>query len=260
MFKGAVIQFSPGGDRNGNIRKARKYIEDAASRGAFFAVLPEYFFYRGDLNELPRLAPESGGMVDYFSGIAAENNIGILLGTLPELSRGKIYDTAYFIDNTGLVAAKYRKRNLFSFFGNKGRLIDEGSIFSAGRKNVVFEYCGFKILIAVCFDLRFSEMFLYGRKAGVDICLIPSDFTYITGKAHWEILLRSRAIENQAYVFAANCSGYNRATGVKSYGSSMIIGPWGDVIARVDKEDGVAIADIDSEFLREVRSRIPMRR
>ncbi len=258
-MKVAAIQLNPNEDVRNNLLKAVNAVVAAAEQGAELVVLPELFNYRGTTKRYRSLAQDSNGsIVRLFSALAKSLNLNIVLGSIIEKSvGGKKYDTSFFIDSTGCLSSSYRKINLFKV-KLKDKQIDETLYFSKGVSVPTYDVGGWTAATLICFDIRYPELFSRVRGKGVNLFVIPSNFTNKTGKAHWESLLRARAIENQSYIIAANCCGNDPSTKVKSYGNSMIVDPWGEIVAFLGSEDGVAYADIDLEFVNEVRANMPM--
>ena len=232
-LKTAVIQFGAGKDKERNLRRAASLVETAARAGAKFILLPELFVYRGR-GSLPELQAASetvpGPTTKTFAKLARKHRTFILLGSLYEKSRGrKVYNTSVLLNPQGRVQAKYRKIHLFD--ADIGRhALRESQRFLKGKRPVLTKVGPFKVGLSVCFDLRFPELYAYYARKGADILVVPSAFTHKTGQAHWEILVRARAVENQCYVCAPNQFGKD-GRGVTSYGHSLIVHPWGDVLA-----------------------------
>ena len=240
-MKIALIQMDASPEKGKNVKKVLKMIREAIDKGAEFILLPEVFNYCGPAkgyelcNEIAEEIP--GPSTEKLFSIAEENNVYILAGSMYEKMPGqnKVYNTSILIDSNGQVNAKYRKIHLFKAQVD-GKYIDESKTFLAGDLPVIGKVGKFNIGLSICFDLRFPELYGEYYKQGVDIIAIPSSFTYRTGKAHWEALLRARAIENQCYVLAPNQVGID-SNGVRIYGHSMIVGPWGDVLIEAGEHD-----------------------
>lgn len=248
-MKVAVIQLNAGKNKKKNIEKACLLIEKAVSKKADFMLLPEVFNYRGPLNgvELCNDIGEQipGDSLNPLIDISKKNRVHILAGSVYECStdKRKVFNTAVVIDDTGDIICKYRKINLFKAVIG-GKEINEGKTYIAGEELVTININELKIGIAICFDLRFPELFREYFNKGVDIIALPSSFTTRTGKLHWEVLLRARAIENYCYVLAPNQYGFD-GNGVETYGHSMIVNPLGQVIDVLpDQQEGIILHDI----------------
>lgn len=234
-MKVAVIQLNAQADKAKNIDKALLLTGQAIRKKAELIVLPEAFSYRGPFNHnaLLRIAEQiPGETINPFLSLAKRKKAFILLGSICEKSRqkNKAYNTSVLVDDKGQIAAKYRKIHLFNAIIGKKKA-KESQWFLSGKGLASANVKGFKIGMSICYDLRFPAMYQKYSKEGCCIFVVPSSFTKKTGKAHWEILLRARAIENFCYVLAPNQTGID-GRGIASFGNSMIIDPWGDVLAR----------------------------
>lgn len=261
-MKAAVIQMRSGPDKRANIQKALDLFRRAAKHKANVVCLPELFHYRGktDKKFIEKNIAENipGESVAPFMEAAARTKTCILAGSVYEKDRnGKIFDTAVFIDRKGRIAAKYRKIHLFD-----ARVGDdvyrETKVFTPGQKSVSVWAGTFKIGLSVCFDLRFPELYRGYLQNGCHVLAVPSGFTQKTGSAHWEVLLRARAIENQCYVLASNQWGKDE-NNRETYGNSMIVGPWGEILARApESQDHILYAELTMDELQKVRKKIPL--
>lgn len=261
-MKIALVQFNAGPDKNDNIRRALSFVQDAAARNARFILLPEVFHYRGDLTKPAnfRAVVEKipGDSLRPLMDLAAKRRIFILAGSIIERSRNvsKAYNTSILIGPKGRVQARYQKIHLFDA-QLKTTTLKESRVFLAGDKPVLGKVLEFTVGMSVCYDLRFSGLYEIYRKAGAHILTVPSCFTEMTGRAHWEVLLRSRAIETQSFVLAPNQVGKD-SRGISSYGNSMVVGPWGDVLARgsANKEE-IIFADISLRDIKKSQKILP---
>ncbi|MBU4334897.1 MAG: carbon-nitrogen hydrolase family protein, partial [Candidatus Omnitrophica bacterium] len=186
---------------------------------------------------------------------AKKNKVSILAGSLYEKiqSSKKVYNTSVLIGSDGKVSAKYRKINLFDA-NVDGKRIRESKHFAAGTKTALANVHGIKVGLSICFDLRYPELYRKYSLEGAEILCVPSAFTMTTGKAHWEMLLRARAIENKCFVLAPNQTGEN-SQGVLCYGNSMIVDPWGQILARAsNNKEEIIYADINKEKVLQVKT------
>jgi deaminated glutathione amidase len=259
--KVALIQISASQDKAENIRKALGLTEKAIGAGAQLVVLPEAFNCRPDprdqKNFKESLEKIPGPSLLPFLQMAQRYRVAILAGSIYEQSTsGKAYNTSVFIDPQGNIAGKYRKINLFNArLGDN--IIKEADHFISGKNTVVVPFKEFKIGLSICYDLRFPSLYTRYALSGVNVLTVPSCFTKKTGQAHWEVLLRSRAIDAFSYVLAPNQTGKN-SQGVETYGNSMIVSPWGKVIARGSGEDEeIVYGNIDIKEVKEARSVLP---
>ncbi len=232
-MKIALIQFQAGTRKEDNLFNASKLIEQAARRKARLVLLPELFIARTHSRDISGNSEcLDGPSVKFLKEAARQNEIFLLAGSVYEKIAGskKVYNTSLAIDPQGRTVASYRKINLFKAVLGKKK-IDETKHFRSGKRLSAFS-CGlFKVGLAICYDLRFPSLFNCLAQKGVNVFAIPSNFTQQTGRAHWEILCRARAIENASYVLALNQVGKNEK-GVVSYGCSLVVDPWGAVIAK----------------------------
>jgi deaminated glutathione amidase len=255
----AAIQMSSGSDKAANLEKAEHLIRLAAARGARLVGLPEVFNWRGKRAEEASAAESLEGMtLTLMAGLARELEIHIVAGSITEHAPGqpKNYNTSVLIGPDGRQLAVYRKIHLFDV-DLPGRVkIKESDAKLAGAEVVSAPTALATIGLSVCYDLRFPELYRRLAFAGARIITIPSAFTFPTGEAHWDVLIRARAIENQCYVIAPAQFGPN-IHGFSDYGNSMIVDPWGRVLARAAEMEGVVIAPVDLEYLERVRRELP---
>lgn len=258
-FIAAAIQLCVGSDKGVNLATAEELVCTAARRGARLIALPELFFWGGGRDaELSAAESIPGPTTTALSGLARELGVYLVGGSILEKVDGldKVYNSCATFDPSGAMIATYRKVHLFDVEIGDRVAVRESATRAAGAEPVIVS-CDFATLgLAICYDLRFPELFrrLVDQRATV-VCM-PSAFTFTTGAAHWEPLLRARAIENQVYVIAPNQHGRG-ASGVLNYGHSMIVDPWGTVLASAGDGDGVILADIDLNYLERVRREIP---
>jgi deaminated glutathione amidase len=255
----AAIQMSSGNDKAANLENADRLIRLAAARGARLVALPEVFNWRGKRTEEAAAAESLEGVtLTLMAGLARELEIHLVAGSITEDAPGepKRYNTSVLIGPDGRQIAVYRKIHLFDV-DLPGRVtIKESDAKLAGAEVVWATTALATIGLSVCYDLRFPELYRRLAFAGARIITIPSAFTFPTGEAHWDVLIRARAIENQCYVIAPAQFGPN-VHGFSDYGNSMIVDPWGRVLARAADMEGVVIAPVDLEYLERVRRELP---
>ncbi len=262
-MKIAAVQMISGPDVAPNLATARRLVGEAAAAGAGLVALPEYFPLIGasDADRLAaREAEGSGPIQDFLSGLARKHGIWLVGGSIPLVADNpqKLRNTSLVYDDQGRRVARYDKIHLFGF--RKGsEVYDESATIEAGCAPMVFEAPLFdaspgRIGVAICYDLRFPELF---RAMGtVDLIVLPSAFTETTGRAHWEMLLRARAVENQCYVLAP-AQGGRHPNGRLTHGNSMVIDPWGEILARMDKGEGIVTAEMNPQRIADVRNSLP---
>lgn len=254
----AAIQLNSGPSKTHNIENALTLCQKAITQKADILVLPELFNLRGtSICEEAESIP--GPSLLPFIELAKQHKVGIIAGSICEKTSDdpdKVYNTCVVINEEGELISQYRKIHLFDVTLDS-KSIQESKRFLPGALPKIVTLKGLKIGLAICFDLRFSELGLYYATQGVDLICYPSSFTTPTGKAHWETLLRARAIENQVFVCAPNQTGIG-AGEVPTYGNSMVVDPWGDILCRSDEHStDICIAAIDPERLRQVREKLP---
>ena len=261
QLKIALLQFCAGSDKAGNLSKALTLSQEALEGGAKFILLPEVFNFRGDGKNKELFAKMRekipGPSTNAFVPLARKYNASFLLGSILEKAPGaQAYNTSVFINPRGTIVAKYRKIHLFDArIGDK--IVTEADCFRAGERSATVKIGKFRIGFSICYDLRFPELYQNYARKGVEILTVPSCFTKKTGEAHWETLLRARAIENLSYVLAPNQVGID-ARGMQAYGNSMIISPWGEVIARGSATaQEIVFGEIHFEEIRKARSILP---
>ena len=241
-----------------NLRTAASLIADAVAQGADLVALPEYFPIMGwrDADKIAvREADGSGPIQEFLSDTARRHGVWLVGGSLPlEASvTDKVLNTCLVFDPQGARVARYDKIHLFGFQKGEERY-NESATIEPGRQPVGFDTHFARVGVSICYDLRFPELF---RALGtVDLLVLPAAFTEVTGRAHWEILLRARAIENQCYMLAV-AQGGRHENGRETHGNSMLIDPWGEVLVRRDKGEGVVIGEIDPARIAEVRASLP---
>ncbi len=256
----ACVQLCSGDDVTENAKIASDFIRDAAERGAQFVATPE---------NTCLMAPDGGAKIEktfqekddpalpVFRALAAELGIVLLIGSLAiRTSETKTANRSYLIGPDGNIVARYDKIHLFDVQLPSGESYRESNTVEAGDSAVIGAFSWGKVGMSVCYDLRFPNLYRELAKAGADILTVPSAFTQTTGRAHWNTLLRSRAIENGCFVMAP-AQGGAHANGRKTYGHSLIVSPWGEVLAEGGTEPGVITAELNLEEIGAVRARLP---
>jgi predicted amidohydrolase len=255
----AVCQLNARDDRAANLATARELLDRAAAAGADLAVLPEYVDYLGRSAGLPKPEAIDGEFGQFFGTAARELGMWVHAGSFHEAGPDdtRTWNTSLIFDRSGELAATYRKIHLYDV-EIPGRVsYQESRTVAPGDKTVVTEIDGVPTGLSICYDLRFPE--LYRRLAvdgGAKLIVVPAAFMMHTGRDHWEVLLRARAIENQCYVVAAGQIG-DHDPGRTCFGRSMIIDPWGTVLAQAPDTTGIVTADIDLARLDEIRTELP---
>ena len=258
-YLAAAIQMTAGNDKRANLERAARLVRVGAARGANLVALPEVFNWRGKRAEQVAAAETlDGESLGMMARLARELRIHIVAGSITERGEdsSRSYNTSVLLGPDGGRLAVYRKIHLFDV-DLPGRVtVRESDSKIAGADVVCAETPVGAIGLSICYDLRFPELYRQLAFAGARILMVPSAFTFPTGEAHWEPLIRARAIENQAYVIASAQFGPN-VYGYSDYGNSMIVDPWGRVLARAADQEGVVVAPIDLEYQDRVRSELP---
>ncbi len=254
----ALCQLNSTEDRNANLKQARQLLERAAEAGADLAVLPEYVDYLGPTASEPAPEPIDGAFAQYFAAAARELRIGVLAGSFRETGPDPehSYNTSPLFDRDGRLVAAYRKIHLYDV-EIPGRVsFQESQRIAPGDQVVTADFEGVRLGLSICYDLRFPELYRRLTAAGAQVLLVPAAFMLHTGRDHWEVLLRARAIENQCYVVAVGQIGDHKP-GRTCYGRSMVIDPWGTVLAQAPDVIGVTVAEIDLDRLERIRAELP---
>jgi predicted amidohydrolase len=255
----AAIQLSSGADPLDNVDAAGRLIDEAVERGATYIQLPEYFNYLGPAKGFSEVAESiPGPTTDLMAGIARSRAVTLHLGSLLERSPDgdKSFNTSVVIDATGSIVATYRKVHLFDVDVPGAIVHRESDVIAAGGELVVAKLLMFRLGLSVCFDVRFPELYRALVANGAQVLAIPAAFNASTGRAHWNVLVRSRAIENHSYVVAAAQVG-TTAEGIATFGHSLIVDPWGGVLAEArSKGPQVIVATIDIDEVARRRAQI----
>jgi deaminated glutathione amidase len=247
-----------------NLAAARRLVAQAAASGAELVALPEYFCLmgQGDADKLAIAeAPGDGPIQQMLAEAARQHGLWVIGGTLPIRSDDPTHvrNACCVFAPDGRLAARYDKMHLFRYDNGRERY-DEGLALQAGSAPVALQAGALRVGLSVCYDLRFPELYrALGFGAGQRPCellAVPAAFTHTTGRAHWELLLRARAVENQAYVIAPAQGGLHE-NGRRTFGHSMVIDPWGEVLAVLAEGEGVVLADVDMARLASVRTQLP---
>jgi nitrilase len=263
-MKIAAVQMVSGISLQANLDAARRLIAQAAADRAQLVALPEYFCFMGRV-ETDKLeiaeTPGHGPIQRMLAEAAAEHHVWVIGGTLPMRSPDpqRVLNSCRVYAPDGALAAHYDKIHLFRFERDAGgtrESYDEGRAIFAGATPVACQSAGLRVGLSVCYDLRFPELYRALMTPPCDLFSVPSAFTYTTGQAHWELLLRARAVENQCYVIAP-AQGGRHENGRRTWGHSMIVDPWGEVLAVRPEGEGVVLAELDPARIAEVRAQLP---
>lgn len=265
----SVVQMNSGSDKAVNLAQAAQLVDAAlAADRPDMVALPELWpCIGGDCagmfaaaEALPQPGASGGPAYEFLRAVARDRGIHVHGGSLPEAGGEKLFNTTVVFNPEGVEVARYRKMHLFDRTTPDGGGFRESRNFGAGEAVVTFDAHGLRIGCAICYDLRFPELFLALRRAGAELIMLPSAFTMQTGKDHWEPLIRARAIETQCWLAAPALWGPHQERGQPrmSYGHSMLVDPWGHVVARVSDQPGWATATIDPALTARVRREMPV--
>lgn len=220
--------------------------------------LPEVFALRGNDDTYRAAAePGDGPLAHWLAAQAVRCKAWVLAGSVLERDGDRIYNTSLLLDRTGRQVASYRKMHLFEARLESGRVIRESDLYQAGDTPVLVDIEGWQCGLSICYDLRFPELYRHYSAHGASLLLVPSNFTQRTGRDHWEVLVRARAIENQCYVIAPDQCGSNPHTRCRSHGHSLAVAPWGEILAAAGDEPAVLQVTLDPTVLRATRERVP---
>ena len=257
----AAVQLSSQADLHENLARVTHWVTRAAKEGAELVALPENFAYFGDEAEKRTLAESlegEGPIVRTLRDLSRSLSVAIVGGGMPERTADpeRPYNTSVLFDREGKLVARYRKMHLFDIALSDGTEMKESRATSPGSEPCVADLGGRKLGMTVCYDLRFPELFRKLGEGGAQMITVPAAFTMTTGKDHWHVLLRARAIEHQVFVIAPAQHG-SHSKGRRTYGKSLVVDPWGDVLAQAGEGEGIASATLDFEYLAKVRRELP---
>jgi predicted amidohydrolase len=260
-FLAACAQMRSGTDRRRNARDAIELIESAAAQGARFVMTPEMTnVVDRDADRLFRTLPTEDGLeeIGLFAAAARQRKIWLLIGSLAvKIGERRAANRSFLFSPAGEIAARYDKIHMFDVSLPGGETWKESNVYEPGRQAILVETPLAKFGLTICYDVRFPHLYRALARAGAEVLCVPAAFTKQTGEAHWKTLLTARAIETGAFVIAA-AQGGRHEDGRATYGHSMVIGPWGDVLAEAEGEaPGLVLAEIDPRKAQEARARIP---
>jgi predicted amidohydrolase len=247
-----LCQLSTGPDVAANLADAESAIHAAVEAGSQLAVLPENVWCRGSARELRASAAKFAEFSERLGPLS--QGVATVWGGVPLRDGDQFYNTALVFDAQGRPICEYRKNHLFQLFGGP-REIDETQQYTPGAKSATFELAGWRIFLSICYDLRFPE--LYRSAAGAELMLCPANFTKRTGGAHWRVLARARAIENQCYFAAVGQCGQHAALQIQTHGHSLLVDPWGEILGELGDEPANLHLELSRQRISEVRESLP---
>ncbi|MFT5181375.1 MAG: putative amidohydrolase [Alphaproteobacteria bacterium] len=269
-MKISAIQMNSGSGKTANLAQAADLVSrSVAADGPDMVVLPEVFAHiggsvadrRGAAEELPQPGEDGGTVYEALRGLARDHGIFVHGGSFIERVGDDFFNTSVAFDRGGRELVRYRKVHLFDVTTPDGKSYRESDTFGAGDAVATYQADGLTIGCSICYDLRFAELYRLLAEQGADVIMVPSAFTLQTGKDHWEVLLRGRAIETQTYMVAAAQTGTHTSGNEQreTWGHSMIVDPWGNIVAQASENPGFATGAVDCDYIATVRGRIPVR-
>lgn len=260
-IKVAALQLPVSPDKQENVQRVGAYLEKLKDEKPDFIILPEMFCCPYQTEYFPLYAEAEGGAVwQQLSSFARQYRIYLVGGTMPEQDlNGNIYNTCYVFDRNGRQIGKYRKTHLFDVDIKGGQYFKESDTLTAGDSDTVFDTEFGKMGVIICFDIRFPEIVRLTVDDGAKVVFVPASFNLTTGPVHWELLFRTRALDNQIYIVGCS-SARDQNASYKSWGHSVVTDPWGTVIGMLDEKEGVLISELDLKYEERIRSELPLLR
>ncbi|MBQ2666641.1 carbon-nitrogen hydrolase family protein [Methanobrevibacter sp.] len=258
-IKLALCQMNVVDDKEANLEKASSMISDSVSNNADFIILPEMFNCPYSNDKFIEYCEEekSSFTLSRIAKLACDNNVYILAGSIPEKEEDRIFNTSYLFDKEGNIISKHRKMHLFDIDVKDKITFKESDVLTAGNEFSIAETEFGKIGIGICYDVRFVELARIMVENGALILFYPGAFNMTTGPAHWELLFRARALDNQVFCVGV-APALNEAASYHSYGHSIVTNPWGEVIAQADEKEDLIICEIDLSEIKKIREEIPL--
>lgn len=259
MFSIALLQLSVSTSVKDNLEKAKAKVEEAAKSGAQVVALPEMFACPYQTEAFPKYAePVGGQMWQALSEMARENNVFLIGGSIPERDEaGRIFNTCFVFDPEGKQVGRHRKVHLFDIQIKNGQHFKESDTLSAGEDLCLVDTPMGRLGIMICYDIRFVEWARLLTDAGAQMIIMPGAFNMTTGPKHWELLMRARAVDNQLFV-AAVSPARDPEAGYTAFGNSMVVDSWGEVISRLDEQEGMLLCEVDLSKNEKVRAQLPI--
>ncbi len=254
-MKLSLIQFTVGSDFEKNFENAKKYIHECKKTNPNFILFPECFLFLSNKKKF-HLTMDNFA-IKFFQDFAEKNNLNILLGSLPIKENDKVYNRSLFINSQGLIISTYDKIHMFDVTLKNNEIYKESDLYTAGNELKSFSIDNVMYGHSICYDLRFPKLYRSLAKMGSKAIVIPSAFTYSTGRAHWHTLIKSRAIENGVFIIAPNQCGTNdekRST----YGHSIVVDPWGEVVAEAEENEMILNCEINLDLVDRYQKSIPV--
>ena len=254
-MKLSLIQLTVGSNFKENFEKSKNLIQECLNFNPELILFPECFLYLSNFKKYS--IKQNHDSIIYFQRFAKENNVNILLGSLPIEDNHNVYNRSLVIDSNGSIISKYDNVHMFDVSLKNNEIYKESDTYKSGSKLETFTISGYKFGHSICYDLRFPKLFRYLAKIGSKVIVIPSAFTFNTGKSHWHTLVRARAIENGVFILAPNQCGTNNEKR-STYGHSMVVNPWGEIVAEAEDKETIINCEIDLKEVEEIQKSIPV--
>lgn len=256
----AICQMKVAERKEDNLKAAAQMIKTAASQGAEMVILPEMFNTPYENERMIQYAePVLGSSYQMLSQSAGENQVLLVGGSIPEREGPQVYNTCYIFDETGSLIGKYRKMHLFDIDIPGKISVKESADISAGNHLTVIEHRGLTFGVIICYDCRFPEVSRLIALQGAQLLIIPAEFGLTTGQAHWELLMKSRAVDNQLFVIGASAAR-NSDLPYQSWGHSMVVDPWGEILCEGTETETILYANLDLDRIDQIRNELPLLR
>lgn len=258
-MKIGVVQMAAGMDKQANLQKAQAQVAACKAQGAQLAVLPEIFNGPYSNDYFRQYAePQGGRSWQVLSRMAAENGLWLVGGSIPEIDQaGRVYNTSFVFDDQGRQVARHRKIHLFDVDIKGGQYFKESDTFTPGSQATVFDTPWCKIGLCICFDFRFPRLAWQMMEQGARVMIVPAAFNMTTGPAHWELLFRQRAVDNQCFTLGVAPARDEQGCYV-SYGNSIAVSPWGQVLWRAGAEETTQVIQLDLQLVDRIRQQLPL--
>ena len=254
-MKIALIQITVGSDFDENFKKSKKFLEESLNSNPDFILFPECFLY---LSSKSKIAIEMKHVsIKYYKNFSKMNKVYLLLGSLPITENDKLFNRSILINPDGNIISMYDKIHMFDIILKNGECYKESDFFSPGSELKMTDVLGYSIGHSICYDLRYPKMYRALAKKGAHIIVIPSAFTYTTGKAHWHTLIKARAIENGVFILAPNQWGVNNENR-STYGHSLVVDPWGKILAEAKDSEMILTSELDLKKVQDCQNAIPV--
>ncbi len=254
-MKVALIQITVGSNFDDNYEKSKVFLQDSLNSSPDFILLPECFLFLSNKSKF--LIEMSHDSIKYFKNFSKINKVYLLLGSLPISENNKLFNRSILINPNGDVISIYDKIHMFDITLKNGESYKESDFYSPGSELKMTKVLGHSVGHTICYDLRYPKMYRALAKKGTQIIVIPSAFTYTTGKAHWHSLIKARAIENGVFILAPNQWGVNNENR-STYGHTLIVDPWGEILAEGDNCEMIVTAELDLNRVRDCQNAIPV--